>query len=151
MFHDHVIVGFMKQYIRITCRRCSEDDLVKNGHSRNGTQRYLCRRCGKSFQAEYSYNAWLPGIKEQIETQTLNSSGGQRYKQKSRNLKKHSDFRTQKKTPAEVNPYFMPDNGIFSGLEIEIRTDAEADEFQSYVGNWGNQRWTWYAIERKAV
>ncbi len=75
MFHDHVIVGFMKQYIRITCRRCSEDDLVKNGHSRNGTQRYLYRRCGKSFQAEYSYNAWLPGIKEQIETQTLNSSG----------------------------------------------------------------------------
>lgn len=33
-------------------------------------------------------------------------------------------------------------------MEIEIRTDAEADEFWSFVGSKGNQRWTWYAIDR---
>ncbi|MCP4570702.1 MAG: IS1 family transposase [FCB group bacterium] len=44
-----------------------------------------------------------------------------------------------------MNPCFSPDTG---GLEIEIRTDAEADEFWSYVGNKGNQRWTWYAPGR---
>ncbi|WP_369692234.1 IS1/IS1595 family N-terminal zinc-binding domain-containing protein [Desulfonema ishimotonii] len=37
----------------MTCRSCGNDDLVKNGHSRNGTQRYLCRSYGKSFQTEY--------------------------------------------------------------------------------------------------
>ena len=33
-------------------------------------------------------------------------------------------------------------------LEIEIH--AEYDEFWSYVGNKTNQRWTWYAVERKS-
>jgi len=49
-----------------------------------------------------------------------------------------------------VNPFFLSAGDIFSDLEIEIRTDAEADEFWSYIGNKGNQRWTWYAIERKS-
>ncbi|MCI5157719.1 MAG: IS1 family transposase [Candidatus Electrothrix sp. AUS1_2] len=65
----------MKQYIEIRCRRCGDDDLVKNGRSENGTQRYRCNECGKNFQNEYSYNAWKPGVKDQIETQTLNSGG----------------------------------------------------------------------------
>ena len=38
--------------------------------------------------------------------------------------------------------------GSPDGLEIEIRTDAEADEFRSYVGYKKNRRWTWYAAER---
>lgn len=65
----------MKQYIEIRCRYCGADDLVKNGRSENGTQRYRCCECGRSFQNEYSYNAWKPGVKERIETQTLNSGG----------------------------------------------------------------------------
>ncbi|MCI5219583.1 MAG: IS1 family transposase [Candidatus Electrothrix sp. LOE2] len=65
----------MKQYIEIRCRYCGADDLVRNGRSENGTQRYRCNECGKSFQNEYSYNAWKPGVKERIETRTLNSSG----------------------------------------------------------------------------
>ncbi len=65
----------MKQYIEIICRYRGADDLVKNGRGENGMRR--CRRsgCGRSFQREYTYNAWKPGVKEQIEKQTLNSSG----------------------------------------------------------------------------
>ncbi len=33
------------------------------------------------------------------------------------------------KTPAEVNPYFTPRS---DGVEIEIKTDAEADGLRSY-------------------
>ncbi|MCI5159706.1 MAG: hypothetical protein D3906_15015 [Candidatus Electrothrix sp. AUS1_2] len=33
-------------------------------------------------------------------------------------------------------------------MGVEIKTDAEADELWSYVGNKKNQRRTWYAIER---
>jgi transposase len=65
----------MKQYIEIGCRYCGADDLVKNGRSENGTQRYRCNKCGRNFQHEYSYNAWKPGVKDQIEKQTLNSGG----------------------------------------------------------------------------
>ena len=44
------------------------------------------------------------------------------------------------------------DKGLFSdsGFDVEIETNAEADEFQSYVGNKSNQRWTWYAIEKES-
>ena len=45
-----------------------------------------------------------------------------------------------------MNPYFLPQA---DGIEIEIKTDAEADELWSYVGGKKNQRWTWYAVERK--
>ncbi|MGX9727338.1 MAG: transposase-like zinc-binding domain-containing protein [Candidatus Electronema sp. VV] len=65
----------MKQYIEIKCRYCGAEDLVKNGLSENGTQRYRCNKCKKSFQHDYTYNAWKPGVKEQIEMQTLNSGG----------------------------------------------------------------------------
>jgi len=48
---------------------------VKNGRSENGTRRCRCCECGRSFQNEYSYNAWKPGVKERIEIQTPNSGG----------------------------------------------------------------------------
>ena len=35
-------------------------------------------------------------------------------------------------------------------LEVEIRFSAEMDEFWSFVQNKTNQRWTWYAIERRS-
>jgi transposase len=50
-------------------------DLQKNGHSENGTQRWRCVTCCKSFQLFYRYNARKPGVKEQIPVLTLNSSG----------------------------------------------------------------------------
>ena len=59
----------------IRCTVCQDKDLVKNGRSRNGTQRWRCLNCGKSFQRSYTYKAHQPGIKEQIDQQTLNSSG----------------------------------------------------------------------------
>ncbi len=78
----------MKHYQQIVCSFCECGDIVKNGHSENGTQRYRCKGCKKSFQMTYSYNAWQPGIKEKIESQTLNSSG---VRDISRNLKIHKN------------------------------------------------------------
>lgn len=46
-----------------------------------------------------------------------------------------------------MNPYFPSGAEC---LEIEIRTEAEADELWSYIGHKGNQRWTWYAVERSS-
>ncbi|MGE0083937.1 MAG: IS1 family transposase [Desulfococcaceae bacterium] len=44
----------------------------------------------------------------------------------------------------------MTGTGKTQDLEVEIRTDAEAGEFWSYVGSKKNQRWTWYAVERNS-
>ena len=65
----------MKQYQEIPCPQCGLTDLVKNGHSENGTQRYRCKSCKKSFQQEYSYQAWTPGMKDKIDDQIVNSAG----------------------------------------------------------------------------
>ena len=65
----------MQHYQIITCTYCESEDLVKNGHSENGTQRWLCNACKKSFQIAYTYNARKPGVKEQIIELTMNSSG----------------------------------------------------------------------------
>jgi len=65
----------MKHSQDILCSHCKSSDLQKNGHSENGTQRWFCIDCRKSFQLNYRYNARKPGVKEQITVQTLNSSG----------------------------------------------------------------------------
>ena len=59
----------------LECPACSSKDLVKNGKSRNSTQRWCCNQCRKSFQFAYRYNAYKPGVKEKIIEMTLNSSG----------------------------------------------------------------------------
>lgn len=56
-------------------RHCGAGDLVKNGRNEYGTQRYCRNGCGKIFQNEYSYNDRKPGMKEWIETRTLDSGG----------------------------------------------------------------------------
>jgi transposase len=65
----------MKHYHLITCTFCGSEDLVKNGHSENGMQRWRCKTCKKSFQLAYRYKAWEPGVKDQIVELTMNSSG----------------------------------------------------------------------------
>jgi len=65
----------MKHIQEILCPHCSGSSLRKNGHSENGTQRWRCNACKKSFQLSYRYNARKPGVKEQIAVFTLNSSG----------------------------------------------------------------------------
>ncbi len=57
----------------ITCPHCNCTDLQKNGHRENGRQRWRCKVCKKSFQL--SYKAREPGVKEQIDSLILNSSG----------------------------------------------------------------------------
>jgi len=65
----------MKHTQEIQCPYCESSELHKNGHSENGTQRWRCIDCRKSFQLFYTYNARKPGVKEQIVELTLNSSG----------------------------------------------------------------------------
>ena len=65
----------MQHYKKLSCPSCDKTDIVKNGHSENGTQRYRCKTCKKSFQIDYSYQAWQPDMKEKIDAQILNSGG----------------------------------------------------------------------------
>jgi transposase len=65
----------MKHYKIIECPFCQSQDTVKNGHSRNGEQRWRCNTCKKSFQLNFVYNANKPGVHEKIFEMTINASG----------------------------------------------------------------------------
>lgn len=62
----------------VRCPDCGGEDVVKNGKSNEGKQRYLCQhhncRC-RSFIRDYSYRGYLPAIKQQIGDMAVNGSG----------------------------------------------------------------------------
>ena len=62
----------------VCCPDCGSEDVVKNGKSNEGKQRYLCRNgdCRRrSFVRDYSYRGYLPSIKQQITDMEVNGSG----------------------------------------------------------------------------
>ncbi len=134
----------------ITCPHCNCTDLQKNGHRENGRQRWRCKVCKKSFQLSYSYSykAREPGVKEQIDSLILNSSGV-RDTARILGINKNTVIAHLKKT-LQVNPYLLNKEEVQSldNLAVSFHYTAEADEFWSYVGSKANQRWTWYAMDK---
>lgn len=62
----------------VHCPKCDKIDVVKNGKSSPGKQRYLCRNqecCGRTFIQQYTYCGYLPEVKQQITQMAINSSG----------------------------------------------------------------------------
>jgi hypothetical protein len=60
----------------VCCPDCGSEDVVKNGKSNEGKQRYLCRHQNcrrRSFIRDYSYQGYLPSIKQQIVDMAVNS------------------------------------------------------------------------------
>ena len=65
--------------ISVVCPHCQTDkDVIKNGKTAQGKQRFLCRSqsCqGRSFMLNPSYPGRTPAVKEQIVEMSLNGSG----------------------------------------------------------------------------
>ncbi len=61
----------------ICCPSCNSPNVVKNGNSNEGKQRYRCRNAAcsrRSFIREYSYRGYLPEVKRQISDMAVNGS-----------------------------------------------------------------------------
>lgn len=63
--------------VEVHCSFCRGNDVVKNGKSIVGEQRYKCRvkGCGKTFQLSYRYNACEHGVRDRIIDMSMNGSG----------------------------------------------------------------------------
>lgn len=60
----------------VKCPYCQQTQPVrKHGTGRAGFPRYYCQHCLRTFQINYRYNAYKPGVKEQIVTMVGNGSG----------------------------------------------------------------------------
>ncbi|MDR2885762.1 MAG: hypothetical protein LBU95_03150, partial [Rikenellaceae bacterium] len=56
----------MRHVEQILCPFCGCDDLRKNGHSPNGTQRWVCKGCHKFFQRTFKNLGRLQETKDKI-------------------------------------------------------------------------------------
>ncbi len=68
----------MTVWIAVTCPSCNSTDVIRNGKTRQGKQRYLCRnqecpRC--TFIADYTHNGYKPEVKRKITEMAVNGSG----------------------------------------------------------------------------
>jgi predicted Zn finger-like uncharacterized protein len=59
----------------IKCIHCRSEDIVRNGKHPNNKQRLKCKKCGKTFQEEYSNHGTKPQTKTLIVKMSLNGSG----------------------------------------------------------------------------
>jgi transposase-like protein len=68
----------MTVWIAVTCPSCNSTDVIKNGKSRQGKQRYLCRNQAclrKTFIQDYTHNGYKPLVKQKISEMAVNGSG----------------------------------------------------------------------------
>ena len=141
-------------FISVRCPHCHSDQIVKRGKTGCGTQRYLCQNATGatgSFLLDYRYQGRLPEVKHQIIDRSLNASG---VRDTARVLRISTDTvlsELKKKEAAleSVNTAFLrtrnPDD---IAVTIErAGEEAEMDEMWSFVGNKGNPRWLWHAID----
>ncbi|HHP7231271.1 MAG TPA: IS1 family transposase [Xenococcaceae cyanobacterium] len=59
----------MTVWLAVKCPHCHSTDIVKNGFSGEGKQRYLCHNeeCPRrTFMRDYTYNACKPEVKQKI-------------------------------------------------------------------------------------
>ena len=140
-------------FIAVRCPHCQSDQIVKRGKTARGTQRYLCHNplCAKgSFLLDYCNRGCLPEVKHMIIDMSLNASG---VRDTARSL--HScpntvlrELRKKETALESVNTALLRTrNPEEVAWDLERAGEAEMDEMWSFVGNKGNPRWLWHAID----
>jgi insertion element IS1 protein InsB len=142
-------------FIAVRCPHCQSDQIIKRGKTARGTQRYLCQNtlCAKgSFLLDYCNRGCLPEVKQMIIDMSLNASGV-RDTARSLHICPNTVLRElKKKAPVleAVNTALLRTLNpaeVAWNLERAGEAEAEMDEMWSFVGNKGNPRWLWHAID----
>src|ERR1700760_1074748 len=50
----------------LRCHHCQSEDLVRNGHTSKGKQKYLCRSCGRQSRDDPQSNAYSAKRRQEI-------------------------------------------------------------------------------------
>ncbi len=118
------------------CSTCSVK-AVKNGKSKNGTQRYYCKACGKCFQPNYVYRACAAEISNMIITLTKESCG---IRSTARVLRISCT--------TVINRIKQMAKSIQRPFQIIMGKEYEVDEMRTYIGNKQRLYWIVYALRR---
>ena len=140
-------------FITVRCPHCQSEQIVKRGKTGCGTQRYLSQNttCATgSFLLDYGSLGRLPEVKHRI-IDIVQRQWRARYRTGAA-MSTDTVLRELRKKEAaleSVNTAFLrTHNSDDMAVAIErAGEDAEMDEMWSFVGNKGNPRWLWHAIE----
>ena len=160
----------------VKCPWCGSVDVVRNGVSSNGKQKYRCNNNNcphKSFQRDYKNKACVPGMRNKIVDMTMNGSGT-RDIARVLGINKDTVTATLRGLGEFVNPVneqYLADLGpdievdivVCNSTETEDEDsqsgaddtrkqppiEAEADEMWSYYHDKSHQDWLWWAVDHK--
>ena len=120
------------------CPVCQSYDLVKNGKTSNGKQRYSCKHCHKRFITDYSYNAYRADTNQKIIQLTKEGLGIRS---------------TARVLVISVTTLLKRILHIASGIKqppiVKGRT-YEVDEMRIFIGKKSRLRWLVYALDRES-
>src|SRR6266516_5879847 len=144
---------WLMTFIAVRCPHCQSEQIVKRGKTARGTQRSLCQNtlCAQaSFLLDYCNRGCLPEVKQTIIDMSLNASGV-RDTARSLHICPNTVLRELKKKATaleSVNTSLLRTlNPAEVAWDMERAGEAEMDEMWSFVGNKGNPRWRWHAID----
>jgi len=122
---------------RCKCPKCSSIQTVKNGKTRKGKQRFLCRSCSKTFITNYSYNAYKTNINQQIILFTKEGLGIR------------STARVLKISVTTLLKRIVSIAQSIPQPPIPLGKSYEVDEMRTFVGKKSRLRWIVYALDRE--
>ena len=159
----------MTVWLAVYCPDCLSTNIVKQGKTRQGKQRYQCNNSDcvrRTFILDYTYQGRIRDKKEQMIEMSLSGSG---IRDIARVLKVSSttvikEIKKKKPHLKSVNEKALKKLNA-EKIEIEIHKveeedeegedihalgvkESEVDEMWSFVGNKKNQRWLWHALDR---
>ena len=120
------------------CPHCQSDDIVKNGKSGNGKQRFICKSCTKSFLIGYTYHACHTNINQQIILFTKEGLGIR------------STARVLKISVTTLLKRIISISKSIEQPPIVKGKTYEVDEMRTFIGKKSLLRWIVYALDRES-
>ena len=116
--------------------KCVHSNSIRNGHTRYGRQRFLCKECGRAYIKEYTNKAYDKEINVRI-TEFLKEGVGSR-----------STSRLLGISKTTISKRILYIASLIKKPVIGSGQIYEIDELQTYIGHKGNRNWIAYAMER---
>jgi IS1 family transposase/transposase-like protein len=120
------------------CPACKSHELIKNGKTPTGKQRYGCKICGKRFITDYTYKAYHLSVNNQIIQFTKEGLG---IRSTARVLQISTTTLLKRIVSIASNIMKPP---IAKGKTYEV------DEMRTYIGKKKRLRWIVYAFDRES-
>jgi len=118
------------------CKYC-QGKCIKDGFQKSGIQRYECKCCHRKQQANYSYNAYAPGLNKAISIFIKEGVGIR------------GIARILKISTTTLLKRILAISKSIAATNIVANAVYEVDEIRTFVGKKTNHVWIAYALNRK--